>query len=201
MFAKDWLYPNANVLTTFLGVHDMERFMNEKGATTEGLKLAQTLIMTSRGTPLLYYGDEIAMPGGGDPDNRRDFPGGFPGDQRNAFTASGRTAEENNVWNHLAALGRLRREFSALRTGRTLDLLDEEQQMAYARLTDRQAVLVVFNNDTKPAEVAFDVSMIKPFPANSVLTDRLGKVADVNVTGGKVKLNLPARTAGVFTLK
>jgi glycosidase len=201
MFAKDWLYPNANVLTTFLGVHDMERFMNEKGATAEGLKLAQTLIMTSRGTPLLYYGDEIAMPGGGDPDNRRDFPGGFPGDQRNAFTASGRTAEENNVWNHLAALGRLRREFSALRTGRTLDLLDEEQQMAYARLTDRQAVLVVFNNDTKPAEVAFDVSMIKPFPANSVLTDRLGKIADVNVTGGKVKLNMPARTAGVFTLK
>jgi glycosidase len=201
MFAKDWLYPNANVLTTFLGVHDMERFMNEKGATAEGLKLAQTLIMTSRGTPLLYYGDEIAMPGGGDPDNRRDFPGGFPGDQRNAFTASGRTAEENNVWNHLAALGRLRREFSALRTGRTLDLLDEEQQMAYARLTDRQAVLVVFNNDTKPAEVAFDVSMIKPFPANSVLTDRLGKIADVNVTGGKVKLNMPPRTAGVFTLK
>ena len=50
MFAKDWLYPNPNVLTTFLGVHDMERFMNEKGATVEGLKLAQTLIMTSRGT-------------------------------------------------------------------------------------------------------------------------------------------------------
>ena len=36
--------------------------MNEKGATVEGLKLAQTLIMTSRGTPLLYYGDELAMP-------------------------------------------------------------------------------------------------------------------------------------------
>jgi neopullulanase len=201
MFAKDWLYPNPNVLTTFLGVHDMERFMNEKGATIEGLKLAQTLIMTSRGTPLLYYGDEIAMPGGGDPDNRRDFPGGFPGDTRNAFASAGRTEEENNVWNHLAALGKLRANFTALRTGRTLDLLDEEQQAAYARLTDKQAVLVVFNNDTKPAEVAFDVSMIKPFPANSILTDRLGKVPDITIGSGKVKFTMPARTAGVFTVK
>jgi glycosidase len=179
----------------------MERFMNEKGATVEGLKLAQTLIMTSRGTPLLYYGDELAMRGAGDPDNRRDFPGGFPGDARNAFASAGRTEEENNVWNHLASLGRLRASFSPLRNGATLDLLDEEQQFAYARVTEKQAVLIVFNNDTRAAEVAFDVSMIKPFPANSVLTDRLGKVPDINIANGKIKFTMPARTAGIFTLK
>lgn len=201
MFARDWLYPNPNVLTTFLGVHDMERFMNEKGATVEGLKLAQTLIMTSRGTPLLYYGDEIAMPGGGDPDNRRDFPGGFPGDSRSAFAATGRTDEENAVWNHLATLGKLRANFTALRTGATLDLLDEEQQMAYARTTEKQAVVVVFNNDTKPAEVAFDVSMIKSLAAGATLADRLGKLPDVTLENGRVKLTMPARTAGVFTVK
>ena len=39
--------------------------------------------------PLLYYGDEIAMPGGRDPDNRRDFPGGWRGDARDAFTPGG----------------------------------------------------------------------------------------------------------------
>lgn len=201
VFAKDWLYPNSRVLTTFLGVHDMERFMNEKGATTEGLKLAQTLIMTSRGTPLLYYGDEIAMPGAGDPDNRRDFPGGFPGDARNAFTAQGRTAPENDVWNHLAKLGALRKELKPLRVGESFDLLDEEQQMAYARVSGDQAVLVVFNNDTKPANVTFDVSMIKPFAANANLTDRLGKVVDVKSENGKVNFQMPARTAGIFTLK
>jgi neopullulanase len=201
MFARDWIYPNAEVLTTFLGVHDMPRFMNEPGATVEGLKLAQTLIMTSRGTPLLYYGDEIAMPGGGDPDNRRDFPGGFPGDKRNAFTSSGRAAEENDVWNHLALLGRLRREIEPLRRGKSFDLLDEEQQYAYARVTDRQAVLVVFNNDTKPANVAFDVSMIVPLGMNSTLTDRLGKVADARIQNGKVAVSMPARTGAVFTVK
>ncbi len=158
-FAHDWLYPRPDVLTTFLGVHDMERFMNEPGATTDGLKLAQTLIMTSRGTPLLYYGDEIAMPGGGDPDNRRDFPGGFPGDGRDAFDAAGRTAQENDVWNHLAKLGRLRQELEPLRKGKTLDLLDEPQQYAYARYIgkDFKPVIVVFNNDTQTAEVQFRV--------------------------------------------
>jgi len=200
-FAKDWLYPNSEVLTTFLGVHDMPRFMNESGATTEGLKLAQTLIMTSRGTPLLYYGDELAMPGGGDPDNRRDFPGGFPGDNRNAFTNTGRTPAERDVWNHLAALGKLRAELAPLRRGKSLDLLDEEQQMAYVRVTDSQAVLVVFNNDTKPANVAFDVSMIKAFPANAALTDRLNKVSDIKIQNGKISFSMPARTAGVFTVK
>lgn len=201
MLAKDWLYPNPNVLTTFLGVHDMERFMNEKGATIEGLKLAQTFIMTNRGTPLLYYGDEIAMPGGGDPDNRRDFPGGFAGDKRNAFEASGRTKEENDVWNHLAKLGQIRQKYPALRNGKSLDLLDEEQQSAYARVLGNQAIVMVFNNDTKPAEVKFDIAMIKQIPTSSTLKDELGKIADVKIENGKVKFTMPARTAGIFTVK
>ena len=201
MFSKDWLYPNPNVLTTFLGVHDMPRFMNEQGATIEGLKLAQTLIMTSRGTPLLYYGDEIAMPGGNDPDNRRDFPGGFPADGINAFESGGRTKKQNEVWNHLALLGKLRQQYGALRTGKTIDLLDEEQQMAYARITDAQAVLMIFNNDKKPAEVSFDVSMIKSISQNSTMTDRLGKISDFKIENGKVNLTIPARTAGIFTVK
>jgi glycosidase len=229
MFAHDWLYPNPDALTTFIGVHDMERFMNEKGATIEGLKLAQTLIMTSRGTPLLYYGDEIAMPGGGDPDNRRDFPGGFPGDARDAFSASGRVADENEVWNHLAKLGQLRQRYESLRNGKSLDLLDEEQQMAYARFIGKDVlpVLVVFNNDSKPAIVEFGVTpdeslcqgtagehfierswWARPTDIRqlwlwngNVLTDRLGNLGDVRIDCGKFKITMPARSAGIFTAK
>lgn len=201
MFAKDWLYAKPNVLVTFLGVHDMPRFMNEPGATVEGLKLAQTLIMTSRGTPLLYYGDEIAMPGGGDPDNRRDFPGGFPGDTRNAFTSTARTAQENEVWNHLAKLGEIRKTLEPSRRGRSLDLLDEEQQLAFARVTDSSAVIVIFNNDSKPAEVNFDISMIKQIAPNAMLVDALGKLTEIKVTNGKVRATIPARSAGIYFAK
>ncbi len=201
MLAHDWLYPNPNVLTTFIGLHDMERFMNEKGATIDGLKMAQTLIMTSRGTPLLYYGDELALPGAGDPDNRRDFPGGFGGDPRNAFDPTGRTEAENDVWNHLAKLGALRKENEALRSGKSLDLLDAVQQMAYARVSASQSVLVVINNDSKPAELKFNISMLIPHPVNTTLKDELGKVPDALVTDGNVQIAMPARTAGVFVLK
>ncbi len=201
MYARDWLYPKPSALVTFLGVHDMPRFMNEPGATREGLKLAQTLLMTSRGTPLLYYGDEIAMPGGGDPDNRRDFPGGFPGDTRNAFTPQGRTAEENDVWNYVAKLGALRKELEPLRRGRSLDLFDAEQQMAFARYTEKAAVIVAFNNDSKPAELSFSVAELKMLPAKGVLTDRLGKTGDIINENGFIKFTLPARTAAILTVK
>ena len=199
MFAHDWLYPNPNVLVTFLGLHDMGRFMSEPGATTDGLKLAQTLMMTSRGTPLLYYGDELAMPGGGDPDNRRDFPGGFAGDKQNAFNASGRTAEETDVWNYLAKLGVLRKELEPLRRGKTLDLYDGEQQMAYARYTDKQAVVIIFNNDMKPADVEFDLSDVKPISKAATLTDKLGRVSALKLTNGIVKITMPARSASILT--
>ena len=198
IFAHDWLYPRAEVLTTFLGVHDMERFMHEKGATIEGLKLAQTLIMTSRGTPLLYYGDEIAMPGGADPDNRRDFPGGFPGDKRDAFTSAGRTEKENKVWNHLSKLGKIRRNLAPLRGGESYDLFDAPQQYAYARVNASDAVIVVFNNDKKPARVTFDVSMIKQISNGTILKDHLGSLSGVRIADGKFEAEIPARASAVF---
>ncbi|MEO6051583.1 MAG: alpha-amylase family glycosyl hydrolase [Pyrinomonadaceae bacterium] len=197
-FAHDWLYPKPEVLTSFLGNHDVSRFMGETGATIEGLKLADTLIMTSRGTPIIYYGDEIAMSGGGDPDNRRDFSGGFPADGIDKFAASGRNSTENEVWNYLAKLGRLRRELEPLRSGKTLDLLDEDQQMAYARVTAKEAVIVVINNDIKPASVGFDFSMIKKFSVNKTFVDRLGNVSPINIHNSWLTFQMPARSAAIL---
>lgn len=197
-FAHDWLYPRPDVLSTFLGNHDVGRFLGEPGATVEGLKLANTLIMTSRGTPILYYGDEIAMKSGGDPENRRDFPGGFPADGIDKFAASGRNTVEKEVWDHLAKLGKLRQQLEPLRRGKTIDLLDEEQQMAYARMTDKEAIVVVFNNDTKPATVTFDVSMIKQTKINSSLVDLLDETRSFEVKSGSVTVELPARSARIL---
>ena len=53
------------------------------------------LLTTLRGIPQIYYGDEIGMAGDDDPDDRHDFPGGFPGDKQNAFYA-GRAALPSN---------------------------------------------------------------------------------------------------------
>ena len=85
MLARDRLYERPGELVTLLGLHDVRRFMDEPGATVAGLKLAFTFLLTARGIPLVYYGDEIAMPGGVDPDNRRDFPGGWSVSDRVAW--------------------------------------------------------------------------------------------------------------------
>ncbi|MBC7930715.1 MAG: cyclomaltodextrinase N-terminal domain-containing protein [Rubrivivax sp.] len=204
VFAHDYLYPRPDVLVPFIGVHDMGRFMSEKGATIDGLKLAQVFLMTTRGTPLLYYGDELAMPGGGDPDNRRDFPGGFPGDARNAFEKSGRNAVENEVFEHVKRLTKLRAELAPLRRGTLMHIYDEEQQTVFARRLGDQTTFVIINNDTKPATIKFKLSHagLAPNARVTMRHDYLGKGNNPRtgrLQGDDVELDMPPRSATVIT--
>jgi glycosidase len=112
---QDSLYPHPEFLVPFFANHDVERIESAPGATAQQLKLAFGLTLTLRGIPELYYGDEIGMPGGGDPDNRRDFPGGWPEDEHNAFLRQGRTPEQEQIFETVQTLLRLRQEHEALR--------------------------------------------------------------------------------------
>jgi glycosidase len=194
---NDWLYPSPQTLVTLLGSHDVPRFMSEKGATIEGLMLGATFLFTVRGIPQWYYGDEIALPGGGDPDNRRMMPGGSPGDARNAFEASGRTPDEQRVFAHVRAVARLRAELEPLRRGRHLHLAINEQSYAFARETPDATVLVALNNDVKPATFAVDVRATR-LAEGATLRDRLGAAGTLTVRDGKVQVSLPPRTGAVF---
>ena len=187
MLAHDRLYRNPTSLVTFLGLHDVPRFMNEKGATAAGLKLAYTFLLTTRGTPLLYYGDEIGLPGGGDPDNRRDFPGGWPGDPRNAFEASGRTAQEQEIFSHLQKLLELRASRPGLRGRRTDMLFAAEQALVYRR----GETIVALNNDTTT------VTLRVPVPALG--TDLLGLCGVPRADAGAQLITIPARTGCLFS--
>ena len=200
ILASDPLYVNAGVLVPLLGNHDLKRFLNEPGATVEGLKMAQTLVMTIRGTPQLYYGDEIAMRGGDDPDNRRDFPGGFPGDPTDKFSREGRSAEEESVFEHQKLLGKLRAELEPLRRGNLINLVATEHQYVYARSTAKDSVIVAFNNDRNPAVVEFSVADTR-LSNGANLTDRLGNVKNARVVDGMLKLELPARSSAILVGK
>ena len=200
ILSQDQLYPNPDVLVTLLSNHDLPRFMNEPGATVAGLNLAHTLIMTMRGTPQIYYGDEIAMKGGGDPDNRRDFPGGFPADTRNAFDKQGRTADEQVAFEHLQKLGRLRAELEPLRRGALVNLYVADQQYAYARVSRQSSVVIVINNDTKPARIEFGLAGTN-LQDGAKLVDRLGTASEATAGNGMMGTDLPARTAAIFAKK
>jgi len=183
---------------TLLGGHDDGRFMSEKGATIEGLKLANAFLLTTRGVPQLYYGDELAMEGEDEPTTRGDFPGGFPGDKRNAFTAAGRTKEQQELFEYIKRLTTLHSELDALRSTTLVNLYVSEQQYAYARLANTGTVIVVINNDNKPAEIEFEVSHIA-VRNGDVFTDRLGVIRDVVARDGKLRVNLPKRSAAIFS--
>jgi glycosidase len=198
VLSHDHLYPSPELLVTFLGNHDMARFMNEGGATAEGLRLAFTFLMTSRGIPQIYYGDEIGMRGGNDPDNRRDFPGGWHGDPKDAFQQTGRDADEQAVFSHLQKLTKLRAELAPLRRGRLANLLVSDQVYAFSRNLDSDVVLVIINNGPQPATVEIPLGSLR-LPEGAVFRDRLAVAGDFQVRGGEAAVTLPPRSGAIYT--
>jgi glycosidase len=108
---QDGLYPHPERLVPFIGNHDTMRFLTDAGGSVPRLKLALGLLATLRGMPQIYSGDEIGMTGGEDPENRHDFPGGFPGDSHDAFSQTGRTATEQDLFAWISGMLALRASF------------------------------------------------------------------------------------------
>jgi glycosidase len=195
VIGHDGLYPNAARLVTFLGNHDVPRFLNEEGATIEDLKRAFTFLFSVRGTPLVYYGDEIGMRGGPDPDNRHDFPGGWAGDSHNAFEEGGRTADENSVFNQVRSLAALRRRHPALRHGSMIDLLLSDHAYAFARTAEDDHSITVVHEG--PAAETLRVPV-----AGTGLRDgarlRSASGRSATVADGVVEIRLQPRSTELF---
>jgi len=152
---QDSLYPHPELLVPFFANHDVPRFRRAEGATKEKQKLAFGLILTLRGIPELYYGDELGMTGLADPDNRHDFPGGWKEDAKNAFTEEGRTPEQQEIFAVVQKLLRLRREHPALQTGKLWHLYSDDSSYIFLRQFEEERILVIFNTgmDTKNLSV------------------------------------------------
>jgi glycosidase len=133
---QDALYPHPERLAPFIGNHDTVRFLTDADGSEARLKLALGLLATLRGMPQIYSGDEIGMKGGADPDNRRDFPGGFAGDPQDAFTRAGRTAEEQDVLAWTSGMLALRASRPALQTGMEQNLFADADGFAFVRALD-----------------------------------------------------------------
>jgi glycosidase len=130
---RDSLYPHPERLATFIGNHDTTRFATEADGSVAKLKLAMGLLLTLRGMPTIYSGDEIAMTGGADPDDRRDFPGGFAGDARSAFNASGRTASEDEIFRWTSGLLAFRAAHEELKSGIEQNLYADGDSFVFVR--------------------------------------------------------------------
>lgn len=167
---QDWLYPHPERLVTFFGNQDTPRFLSEPGASMERMKMAFGLIASMRGTPQIYYGDEIGLVANVAGDNRADFPGGFPGDAANAFTAAGRTPDQQAMYAWVQGLFQVRAAHPVLQAGMQQTLLADNTGLVFARYeppvsagrgagsASAPAVLVLVNKSASPRTFQLDFS-------------------------------------------
>lgn len=149
--AQDLLYKDPTRQVIFLDNHDIARFYSVIGEDTAKYKMALAWLLTCRGIPQLYYGNEILMTGFTNPDGnvRLDFKGGWKEDKQNKFTAEGRTAKENHIWTYLRTLAQYRKNSAALTTGKLMQYLPDDGLYVYFRYTGTQTVACIMNTSGK----------------------------------------------------
>lgn len=209
----------ALMMTNLVDNHDVPRFTNEPGPGVNEDEIARryhmalTALFTLPGIPQLYYGNEIGMYGPHDHEGRRDMP-------EWAFTEAGRLLPRNQrdpgdpklaiekpdaTFRHVKKLIALRKAHAALSDGDYHELWrqnnpGEADVYAFLRVKDDDRMVVVFSNGTLPSG---DLSIPLPPAAGAPagpLTDLLGGAAPAAVEGGNLKVNLPAKSFGVYKL-
>ena len=159
--AQDFVYKDPMRETIFLDNHDLARFYSVVGEDTTKYKMGLAWLLTFRGVPELYYGDEILMTGFTNPDGnvRLDFKGGWPGDPVNKFIKEGRTEKEENIFEYVKRLANFRKNSSAITMGKMMQYVPVDGVYIYFRYDDKQTVMCVMNtNDTSST---FDLSRFK----------------------------------------
>ncbi|GAB2691742.1 glycoside hydrolase family 13 protein [Mucilaginibacter koreensis] len=155
VLAQDFLYKDATQNVIFLDNHDMSRFLSVVGEDFEKYKSGFALLLTLRGIPQMYYGDEILMKNYSNPDGlvREDFPGGWAGDKNNKFTAAGRNKKENEAFDYVRKLANYRKNTPALQTGKLMQYIPENNVYVYFRYDKQKTVMVVYNSNEKETTV------------------------------------------------
>jgi glycosidase len=153
--AQDFLYKNPMRQVIFLDNHDLPRFYSVVKEDTALYKMALSWLLTFRGIPQMYYGMEDLMTGFTNPDGlvRSDFMGGWKNDKVNKFTAAGRTAKENDIFNHIRTLANFRKNASAIKTGKMMQYSPDDGLYVYFRYDDKQTVMCIMNTAEKEKDV------------------------------------------------
>lgn len=205
--SQDVVYPEPNMLLTFLDNHDTSRFArtSEQAGDLARFKMAMTFLLTTRGIPQIYYGTEMLMAAdkgkGGDGALRADFPGGWMGDPVSWFAPQGRSQAQSEAYAFLQRLLRWRQGKSGqslMQAGELRHLSPREGVYAYSRTNQsaREHVLVVINSrgEEAPFDPAYWGELFPQGNRDVRLVDQLTGREYRFSTGARI----PARTALVL---
>ena len=144
----DWEIQQTQL--NLLNSHDTPRVLTSVDGDRDTIFLASALMFTFPGAPCIYYGDEVGLPGGKDPDCRRGFPE--------------ESAWDKAILQHYQSMTELRHKYPSLRTGSYRDLHAENQLYCFARVLDSEAVIVAVNSGDSTAKASFETQDLPKVP-------------------------------------
>ncbi|WP_078063167.1 glycoside hydrolase family 13 protein [Solirubrum puertoriconensis] len=195
----DWMYEDPQRNVVFLDNHDVSRFFSVVGEDFQKYKMGIAWLLTTRGTPQLYYGTEVLMKNYSNPDGkvREDFPGGWPGDKENRFTKAGRNEQQNAAFEYVSRLANYRKSHPVLHTGKYMHFIPDNGVYTYFRYNEQGETVMVVMNASKEAKTVDTARFAERMQGY--------KSAQEVITGTSLdnlaSLKVPAYTAWVLELK
>ena len=178
MLGHDFLYPDPFNLMIFPDNHDMSRIYTQLDEDYDLFRMAMVFYLTMRGIPQIYYGTEILMSHPGTDSHgalRMDFPGGWDGDKRNAFTGKGLSKKERGAQQFLRKLLNWRKDADVIHGGKLMQYSPIGNVYAYFRYDEDDTVMVVFNRGDKSVDLEltrFSERLGQAETASDVITDK-----------------------------
>ncbi|MGM0744360.1 MAG: glycoside hydrolase family 13 protein, partial [Bacteroidota bacterium] len=195
VLSQDFLFPDPNLNVIFPGNHDLDRIFSVVGEDYGKFKIALSFVLTTRGIPQLYYGDEILMTGGG-PDGlkRKDFPGGWEEDPIDGFTEEGREelAEKTGfpvMESHefLTRVANWRQDKDVIHNGELTHFIPQDNVYVYFRHNVEETVMVVLNANEEAQELdlnRFSELLDGTSSAYDVVSDQTVQIGEVLEVSG-----------------
>lgn len=155
VLAQDFMYEQAENHIIFLDNHDLNRFWTVIEEDMDKFKMGITLLMTTRGIPMLYYGTELLFEGRGGAfgeHGRIDFPGGWSDDASSKFTEKGRTALEEEAFQFVRKLVRLRTS-SPLSSGKLIQYIPDNGLYVFFRLGEETSFMIAVNRSKQKRQL------------------------------------------------
>jgi glycosidase len=197
--ANDFLYADPDKLVIFPDNHDMSRIYTQLGENYDLLKMSIAYYATTRGIPQIFYGTEILMSNPGTEEHgviRSDFPGGWAGDQVNAFTGAGLTTQQKQAQDFFSKILNWRKYSEVIHSGKLKHFAPEDGVYVYFRYNQSGKVMVVLNKNT--SEKSLDTSRFSEIMDNSASGKEI--ISGTTITDLK-NLKVPAMSAMIIELK